>query len=414
MPLNTNLILGFKPAQIESPVNQFAQVLQAQSMQQANQLSAQKMDEYNRGVADKNRLQSLLGGLGADATDEQRVNALRGGGYFDKADQLEGGILTRQKTGAEIAEKNQKVTNEKLENSLKRLNVAGQTFGFVMKNPSLENAHAALDYLGENGIYAPELVAQYKAQTAANPAMIPQLAETAFRSVLSTKDQLSKVDTINAGDIQVTQGVDPVTGKVQQLGTQVIGQSAQSKAEIASREREAAAGRAVTMRGQDLTNARAIEANTLKQGEKKATEDLTKGSQIASFDTMLGTLDRLGAHPGLSKSVGLMGALPTIPGSDSANFQAELNTFQSQAFIPMVAQLKGMGALSDAEGKKLTQAVGALDLKMGEKAFRESVSRIKADMEAAYARVAGKPREGGATGSFDAPNSKTVNFGDLK
>lgn len=59
----------------------------------------------------------------------------------------------------------------------------------------------------------------------------------------------------------------------------------------------------------------------------------------------------------------------------------------------MVAQLKGMGALSDMEGKTLKQAVGALDPSMGEKAFRESVDRITADMQAARSRVVGKPKE---------------------
>lgn len=157
------------------------------------------------------------------------------------------------------------------------------------------------------------------------------------------------------------------------------------------------AGNAVSMRGQNMTDGRArefnaiqVDGNNIKRDEKRATADMTKNSQVASFDTMLGTLDRLGKHAGLSRSVGVMGAMPTMPGSDSANFQAELETFQSQAFIPMVAQLKGMGALSDAEGRKLTAAVGALNPKMGESAFKESLGRITGDMEAARARVSGQ------------------------
>lgn len=152
----------------------------------------------------------------------------------------------------------------------------------------------------------------------------------------------------------------------------------------------------VSMRGQNMTDARArdfnalsSQANGIKLSEKEETAKMTKASQVASFDTMLGTLGRLSQHPGLPNSVGLRGALPTMPGSESANFQAELDSFQSQAFIPMVAQLKGMGALSDAEGKKLTAAVGALNPKMGEKAFRESIGRITRDMEGARARVSG-------------------------
>jgi hypothetical protein len=159
---------------------------------------------------------------------------------------------------------------------------------------------------------------------------------------------------------------------------------------------ESLASNATSVRGQNMTDARArefnatqAEANNIKRGEKKEVADMTKASQVASFDTMLGTLDRLGKHPGLSGSVGLRGMIPTVPGSEPANFQAELDTFQSQAFIPMVAQLKGMGALSDAEGKKLTAAVGALNPKMGEKAFRASIGRIVGEMESARDRVAG-------------------------
>jgi len=163
------------------------------------------------------------------------------------------------------------------------------------------------------------------------------------------------------------------------------------------------ANNAATLRGQNMTDARARDLNDITRGEKKKVEDLTKGSQIASFDTMLGTLDRLGKHPGLPRSVGMIGAFPTMPGSESANFKAELDTFQSQAFIPMVSQLKGMGALSDAEGKKLTAAVGALNPAMGEKAFRESIDRITAEMEAARQRVSGQPTPRPAAQPAKAP-----------
>ena len=179
--------------------------------------------------------------------------------------------------------------------------------------------------------------------------------------------------------------MNPFTG--QPLNSVNKTQSPDSKASNAV----AWANNAATLRGQNMTDARARDLNDITRGEKKKVEDLTKGSQIASFDTMLGTLDRLGKHPGLSRSVGMIGAFPTMPGSESANFKAELDTFQSQAFIPMVSQLKGMGALSDAEGKKLTAAVGALNPAMGEKAFRESIGRITAEMEAARQRVSGQP-----------------------
>ncbi|MCV6900707.1 hypothetical protein OE165_27120, partial [Escherichia coli] len=88
--------------------------------------------------------------------------------------------------------------------------------------------------------------------------------------------------------------MNPFTG--QPLNSINKTQSPDSKASNAV----AWANNAATLRGQNMTDARARDLNDITRGEKKKVDDLTKGSQIASFDTMLGTLDRLGKHPGLS------------------------------------------------------------------------------------------------------------------
>lgn len=98
---------------------------------------------------------------------------------------------------------------------------------------------------------------------------------------------------------------------------------------------------------------------------------------LAQTDTALDSIETLLKSPGLSKAVGMASAFPTLPGTDAANFEANLDTFKAQTFVPMVAQLKGMGALSDAEGKKLSEAVGALTTKMSEDAFRTSLNNVK-------------------------------------
>ena len=155
-------------------------------------------------------------------------------------------------------------------------------------------------------------------------------------------------------------------------------------------------------RGQDLTNTRALESmgiqNQLKnlQAQKLQMEIgqtvSSKEGAVDSYNTSLQSLDRLAKHPGLSSAVGatLQPRIPfigEIPGTNKADFMAELDTFKSQTFLPMVQNLRGMGALSDAEGKKLTDAVGALNPNMSEKAFKESLTRIKADLTKARARA---------------------------
>jgi hypothetical protein len=120
-----------------------------------------------------------------------------------------------------------------------------------------------------------------------------------------------------------------------------------------------------------------------KQDAKK----LATQGQLATFDTMLDTLDRVKTHKGLDKSVGLKAYLPSVKGTDAYDFEQSLETLKSQAFVPMVASLKGMGALSDAEGKKLTQAVGELEVGMSKDEFVKSVDRINKDISAAKRRI---------------------------
>ena len=145
----------------------------------------------------------------------------------------------------------------------------------------------------------------------------------------------------------------------------------------------------------------ARETNQIKLDELKQKQaDVRQNAEIAkadrqaaaqgavdTFSTALDSLGEIEKSPGLSKAVGVRYAFPTVPGSDAANFEARLDTFKAQTFLPMVASLKGMGALSDAEGKKLSDAVGALSPKMSEDAFRSSIGKIRTQLESKLGTV---------------------------
>lgn len=131
-----------------------------------------------------------------------------------------------------------------------------------------------------------------------------------------------------------------------------------------------------------------------KQADVRQKAEIAKADRQASaqgavdtFSTALDSLNEIEQSPGLSKAVGIRSAFPTVPGSDAANFEARLDTFKAQTFLPMVQSLKGMGALSDAEGKKLSDAVGALSPKMSEKAFRDSIGKIRNQLESKLSTV---------------------------
>ena len=131
----------------------------------------------------------------------------------------------------------------------------------------------------------------------------------------------------------------------------------------------------------------------VKAEERQATLQSQAQGKVAAFDSALDTLNVIASHPGKKAVVGSLtgGITSMIPGTDAAGFASQLETFKAQTFIPQVAALKGMGALSDAEGKKLTAAVGALDPKMKQKEFDAQVVKIKTSLEEAKQRALTMP-----------------------
>lgn len=159
-----------------------------------------------------------------------------------------------------------------------------------------------------------------------------------------------------------------------------------------------------------------IEDLKVKADEKQATLQSQAQGKVAAFDSALDTLNVIAAHPGKKSVVGALtgGVASMIPGTDAAGFASQLETFKAQTFIPQVAALKGMGALSDAEGKKLTAAVGALDPKMKQKEFDAQVVKIKTSLEDAKQRalnMPGMPKQ--STPAAPATTPKVIKFSDL-
>lgn len=189
-----------------------------------------------------------------------------------------------------------------------------------------------------------------------------------------------------AGEALTARGQD-----IQIRGQNISAQNAALSREIQRAElQEKALDRQIARESNQLK----LEELKQKQADVRQKADIARADRQAAaqgavdtFSTALDSLNEIEQSPGLSKAVGIRSAFPTVPGSDAANFEARLDTFKAQTFLPMVQSLKGMGALSDAEGKKLSDAVGALSPKMSEKAFRDSIGKIKNQLESKLSTV---------------------------
>jgi hypothetical protein len=123
----------------------------------------------------------------------------------------------------------------------------------------------------------------------------------------------------------------------------------------------------------------------LKVDEMKQKRDETVRTKVAdlegaraSIDNLLNTADRVLATPlgVINAATGPVSSrLPTVS-AETANFEELLSTLGSQAFLAQVPIMKGLGALSNAEGSKLESALQSLSL-------RQSPDRLIANIREA-------------------------------
>lgn len=116
------------------------------------------------------------------------------------------------------------------------------------------------------------------------------------------------------------------------------------------------------------------------------------------LDDAIGTIETMRKTPGFRGAVGakgpssLFGLLDEpMAGTDAAGFAKLVDTLKAKLTLPKLQLMRGMGALSDAEGKRIENATTSLDRRLGEGNFT-------AELDAIYdALVSSRNRRTGAT-----------------
>jgi hypothetical protein len=319
MAINTQLPLGVQPMQIENPVNQLAKILQIKDMQQGQQMNALKMDEYRRGVAEAATQNELYAGaVGPDGTVDRNklFQSLASRGLGSKIPGVQKQFMELDAKKADIGKTEAEAKYKQIETAHKRVDLAGQTMGWLRQNPSLENAQLVVNHLVSNGGMEPAEGQGLLAQLQANPQGIAQFAEMTFRSALAAKDQLAKIQTNNIGGQTVTQGIDPVTGKASMVSAVQNTQSPDNAASVAA-----------TMRGQNMTDARSREATAVQREGLQIQRDASRTELIQTPEGVI-AVDK-GTRQGAPVT---MGGRP-LPGKPSAATEKELVGIRQQNSI---------------------------------------------------------------------------------
>lgn len=124
-------------------------------------------------------------------------------------------------------------------------------------------------------------------------------------------------------------------------------------------------------------------ADLKQQGALNTDTAMLQGSN-AAFDRLATSANALLHHPGLAGVTGVRGKIPNFPGSAAADADAQLQTLKSQIGFGVMQELRnnsktgssGLGALSDAEGKRLEQNLAALDKAQSLEQMKSSLQSI--------------------------------------
>jgi hypothetical protein len=145
------------------------------------------------------------------------------------------------KAQTDQAKANAETMAKQIEAAHKKVDLTGQAFGYVRQFPTVQNAKSAIQWLGDNGVYTPDQVAQYHAKIDAAPDQVADMANQAYAAALGVKDQLSKIETRDTGGQVQTIATNPLTNTTTTLSTIDKTQSPDNKA---TNDRIAAEGRA--------------------------------------------------------------------------------------------------------------------------------------------------------------------------
>ena len=130
-------------------------------------------------------------------------------------------------------------------------------------------------------------------------------------------------------------------------------------------------------------------AEQAKQEAKTGVEQRAAApADIAAADDALSLIDSIRNDPARKAATGMSSVLNAIPGTQGYDFNQKVEQLKSGAFMTAIQQLRGMGALSNAEGQTATRAVTRLNTAMTEEGFLEALAEYEAIVKKGRERAA--------------------------
>jgi hypothetical protein len=426
--LNQMIARGVDPIQVQSPVNQLAQIEQIRSAQQTNMLRQEQMAALQREREQLQTLNRLYGEAYNPTTgrvDETKLySGLAQGGLGSQIPGLQKAELEREKTRFATSKEQSEAILKRLD--VKRTQLDGVSTPDAYVNWALSSFDDPLlgPTLREIGS-TPEKVMERINQAAQQPNALQNLIE---ESKLGS-DKFAQLVKDRAGQL--------ITVRGQNIQAQTTRRGQDIQAETSRRGQNMQAE--TTRRGQDITEQRerdltlaenqaAAKARGKKLAENKVEAERALPGAIATAEQTLTLIDEMigdarvskdgkkwevpkgGRDPaeGFTDYVGL--GFPGerfLEGSDAASYERRQLQIEGKTFLEAFESLRGGGAITEVEGAKGQQAISRMNKAQSEveyvKAARELQEVVRKGVERARTKAGVAPGGGGTAGGASNP-----------
>jgi hypothetical protein len=424
MAIDASIALQGKLPQIQTPNELIANAYAMQNAQQANQLNMMKMNEYKSGLAEQDKIKNELA-LAQSPNDV--VNVLTKYGKTKEASDYAYRIAETGNLGAKTTNLGFEGQKIQISNAAEKQKILQSMARDLSTRPSDANIMAHAEDIAASPLFTPEEKAAVKrrAQDLLSKPMdqrVPDLAS----SGASASDLKPNIQTQNLGGTSNVLSIPAYGGAPTVLSSNKMTATPGELLTAAT----AKAGQAITVRGQDQTNARelkrieieqgknspeyiAMEARMKEQGKGQAKFEAAAPQAIATAEQMLTKIDDMvgkpaklnakgqvvekgtAAHPGFKAAVGASSLFPTMPGSKAADFEARLDEIKGGAFLEAYNTLRGGGSITEVEGQKATQAITRMSTAQSEKEFIDAARDFQAVIRTGIKRSKEKLGSGG-------------------
>jgi len=268
MALDPSIALAYRAPQFENPLARYGQIAQIQGAQNTNRLADLQYRQALQAEAEGKELKNALAGVGDLSTPEglqTAQNALLKLGRVKEAQELGKNALAERETRGKITAQDLKAANDRLSA------VSAAVAPFVNK-PDLthDELFSTVGRLEAMGLVDKNLRSMIPMNAAQLPGFVRQLAMETEQGRKALEMLAPKVSMTDVGGQIVPTNTNTLAGPVGPLaGAAPIAKTntpGELLTDLRTRE-EGKANRGVTIRGQDMTDARARE--TLQAGGRQ-------------------------------------------------------------------------------------------------------------------------------------------------